>query len=184
MRSRSIQFAAVPLIALALAGCGKEKAVDAHNESPDAVATKVAEAGTLHFNPGRWETTMKIEKLDMGNVPAEAKQMMQGMMGKSHTITSCLTKEEAEKPAPKFFGEKSDKCTYEHFTMGGGSVDAKLNCAAAEGVQAITMKGAYTADTYQMTVNTTGGGSHGVKMDMTMSMDAKRVGDCTGTEGD
>lgn len=182
MRSRSIPFAAVPLIALALAACNSEKTVEAHNESPDAVASKVASAGTLHFTPGRWETVMKVDKFDMGNVPPEAKQMMQGMIGKARTITSCLTKEEAEKPAPKFFGEKSDKCTYQHFTMGGGTIDAQLDCKAEEGVQSITMKGNYTSDTYTMTVNSNGSGPGGVKMDMTMSMDAKRVGDCLGNE--
>lgn len=182
MRSRLAQFAAVPLIALALSACSKEKAVDVHGESPQAVASKVAEAGTLHFNPGRWETTMKIENLDLGDAPPEAKKMIQGMMGKARTITSCLTKEEAEKPTPKFFGEKSENCKYDHFTMGGGAIDAKLDCKAEEGLQSIVMKGNYTSDTYQMTVNTSGAGHAGMKMDMTMSMSAKRVGDCTGKE--
>ncbi|MDE2562270.1 MAG: DUF3617 domain-containing protein [Sphingomonadales bacterium] len=182
MRSRTARFAIAPLIALALAACSKQKAVDVHNESPQAVASKLADAGPVHFNPGRWETTIKIESLDLGNAPPEAKRMIQGMMGKARTVASCLTKEQADKPTPKFFGEKSDACTYDHFTMGGGAIDAKLDCKAEQGMQSIVMKGNYTPDTYQMTVNTTGGGHAGMKMDMTMSMQSRRVGDCTGKE--
>ena len=95
---RSALIAALPLAVLALGACSKEKSVEAHNESPESVASKVAEAGAMRFTPGRWEMTMKIDKLDLGDAPPEAKKMIAGMMGKERTVTSCLTKEGAEKP--------------------------------------------------------------------------------------
>jgi Protein of unknown function (DUF3617) len=169
---------AVPLV---LAGCSKP-AVDEKNASPQQVAKDVA-ASDLHFTPGRWETTMTFQKVDMGpNMPPQAKQMFERMAGKPRTVTSCLTKAEAAKPEPKFFGEQSKQCTYEHFTMGGGKIDAKMTCGQGAGPHEMTMTGTYGSDSYNMTVSTSGAPVQGMMMNMTMSMASKRVGECTGKE--
>lgn len=182
MRNSTLQLAALSLVALSLTACSKQKTVEAKNESAAAVSAKVAEAGTLHFTPGRWEMTTKIDKLDFSDAPPEAKQMIQGMIGKTHVTTSCLTKEEADKPTPKFFGEKSDECTYDNFSLGGGKVDATMHCKQGAGIQTVNMHGTYTPDSYQMTVDAKGAGHEGMMTNMTMSMNARHVGECTGTE--
>jgi hypothetical protein len=176
--------AAILSAALALSGCG-EKTVEANNEKPSAVASKVAEAnaaGAVKFNPGRWETTVKMVKLDADGMPPEAKQMMEKMMGQGHTVSSCMTKEEAEKPNGKFFGQADENCTYDHFSMGGGTLDAKLTCKAPQGTNVISMKGSYTPDTYTASMQMQAQGPNGKAMNMTMDMAAKRTGECTGKE--
>jgi hypothetical protein len=177
----------LPLIALsaalALAGCGSEKTVTASNESVSDVAKKVSEAG-MKFNPGRWESTMKFVKLDMEGMPPEAKDMMAKMMGKDRTFSSCLSKEEAEKPDAKFFGQADARCKYDSFTMGGGKIDAKMTCKAEQGLQTMTMAGTYTPDSYEMTMGIAGNGPEGKAMSMEMQVSAKHAGDCTGKEGE
>lgn len=167
--------------ALALAGCGSGKTVTATNESVSGVAQKVTDAG-LKFNPGRWESTMKFVKMDMEGVPPEAKDMMSKVLGKDKTFASCLTKQEAEKPDSKFFGQADDRCKYDSFSMGGGKIDAKMTCKAEQGTQTMTMNGSYTPETYQMTMAVDGMGPMGKAMSMEMQLSAKRTGDCTGKE--
>jgi len=173
----------LPLIALsaALAGCGSGKTVTATDASVSDVAKKVADSG-MKFNPGRWESTMKFVKLDMEGIPPEAREMMSKMLGKDRTFASCLSKEEAEKPGGKFFGQADDRCKYDTFAMGGGKIDAKMSCKSEHGTQAITMAGNYTADAYDMTMSINGQGPGGKAMSMQMALAAKHDGDCTGKE--
>lgn len=171
-------------VLLPLAAC-KQKAVEATNEKPSEVAAKVAAAngaGTVHFSPGRWETRIRMVKMDMNGVPPEAKQMMEKMMGQGRTVTSCLTPEQAEKPDGKFFGQADRNCTYDHFSMGGGKLDAKLTCKTAHGLQVMTMNGTFTGESYDSTMQMEGKGPTGEGMTMTMDVSAKRTGDCTGKE--
>ncbi len=48
----------------------------------------------------------------------------------------------------------------------------------------MVMKGSYSPDTYQMTVESTGSGQKGpmAGMSIKMTMDARRTGECTGDE--
>ncbi|GEO00954.1 hypothetical protein NSE01_27860 [Novosphingobium sediminis] len=175
----------LPLIALsaalALGGCGSGKSVTATNESVSGVAKKVADAG-LKFNPGRWDSTMKFVKMDMEGMPPEAKAMMSKILGKDRTFATCLTKEEAEKPDAKFFGQADERCKYDSFAMGGGKIDAKMTCKAEQGMQTMTMQGNYTAESYQMTMSINGAGPQGKAMSMEMQLNAKHNGECTGKE--
>lgn len=168
--------------ALVLAGCQK-KAVDVKNESVSGVVQKVTDAG-LRFRPGRWETAVKFVSMDMPGMPPQAQAAMGQVMGKGHAIASCLTKEQAEKPDSRFFGQADNHCRYDHFTMGGGTIDAALVCKGGEMDRTMKMHGSYTPETYDMTVESSGAGPNGKPMTMTMAMVSKRVGDCTGSEDD
>ena len=151
------------------------------NETVSGVAQKVADSG-MRFLPGRWETTMTFTKLDMPNLPPEAQKAMGQAMGKARTISSCLTKAEAEKPQGKFFGQVDKSCKYDTFTMGGGTIDAKMSCHNESHAQTMVMHGTYGPQSYEMTVDVDGKGPGGQPMTMTMGMTSKRVGDCTGKE--
>lgn len=175
----------LPLVALstalALAGCGSGKTVTATNESVSDVAKKVSDAG-LKFNPGRWESTMKFVKIEMEGMPPEAKEMMGKILGKDRTFATCLTKEEAEKPDAKFFGQADERCKYDNFSMGGGKIDAKMTCKAEQGAQTMTMVGGYTPDSYQMAMSMNGMGPQGKAMSMQMEVSSRHNGECTGKE--
>ncbi len=173
------------MLAVALSACGDDKAVDEKNASTATVAKKVADAG-MKLNPGRWELTMKFSRFDIEGMPPEAKQQMQGMLGQNRTFTSCLTKEQAEKPDGSFFGQQGDECRYDRFVMGDGKIDAAMTCKGegdqGMGAANMTLAGTYSADNYDMTMDMQGTAPNGKAMNMAMSLVSKRVGECRGDE--
>ena len=167
--------------ALLLSACNDGDSVTAKNESVESVAAKVAKSD-VRPRPGRWESTMKIEKMDMPGLPPEARAMMQKQLASAQTFTSCLTPEQAAKPNADFFQGKNSGCTYETFAMGGGKIDAVMTCAQNGRNQKVTMTGDYGPEAYAMNVSSTGEMQPGMAMSMAMSISSKRVGDCTGKE--
>lgn len=175
----------VLLVSVALAACKASPTVTATNASMEEVSNKVAAASASgqFVSPGRWETTMKITDISMPNAPAGMAEQMKGKMP-SKSVVSCLTPEEAKAPKGNFFGGQRD-CTYDHFTMANGTLDAKMVCKAQGATRTMVLKGRYSADTYQMTVESSG--NNGQKgpmagMSIKMEMNAQRTGECTGDE--
>ncbi|WP_408586297.1 DUF3617 domain-containing protein [Novosphingobium sp.] len=183
MRHLVLPAVTVAALSLGLAACNDRK-VEATNEKPSAVASKVAAAGgdSVRLNPGRWETRIRMVKMEIEGMPPEAKKAMGDMMGKERTVTSCLTREQAEKPDAKFFGQADEACTYDRFSMGGGTIDSKMTCKHEGGQQTMTMHGTYGGDSYATSMEMQGQGPMGKAMSMQMELSAKRTGDCTGKE--
>ena len=172
----------LPLVAaLALAACHKP-GVDAKNESAESVAKKMAASGVMP-RPGRWESAMKIEKMDLPGMPPQAQAAMQKSLGTVKTFTSCLTPEQVNRPNAGFFGSQGSGCTYQHFTMAGGTIDAEMSCNRASMQMHMTMQGTYSNDAYSIRVNNQGAMGPGRTMSTTMAIDSRRVGECNGTEG-
>lgn len=171
----------VALLGLTLAGCGKSGDVTAENESPEAVAKKVA-AANIKPQPGRWESSVKLEQMEMEGVPPQAKEAMAKQMGQVHTFASCLTPEQVDQPDGGFFQGGAKDCTYKHFTMAGGRIDAEMTCGKAPAVATMTMAGTYSATNYDIKVNSQGDMMPGRPMKMAMSISSRRAGDCNGTE--
>ena len=174
----------IVLVPVALAACNSSPTVTAKNASMAEVSNKVAEAAASgqFVSPGRWEATMKISDITMPGAPAGMAEKMKERMP-TKAMVSCLTPEEAKAPKGNFFGGQRD-CTYDHFTMANGQLDAKMVCKAGGQDRTMVMKGSYSPDTYQMTVESTGSGQKGpmAGMSIKMTMDAKRTGECTGDE--
>lgn len=173
---------------LLLAACGSGAQVEAENASVAEVQAKIKEAGGASemLNPGRWESTVRIEKVDIPGMPAElAERMKKAMAGR--TSASCLTPEQAKKPAAEFFaGKDRQGCRYDHFRMGDGELDAKMTCGGQGGGATIAMKGDYTPDSFRLAMTMDGKGMANAPqgaMSMAMAVDSKRVGECTGQEG-
>ncbi len=183
MRRLVLPAVTLAALSLGLAACNDRK-VEATNEKPSAIASKVAAAGadSVRLNPGRWETRIRMVKMDIEGMPAEAKQAMAQMMGRERTVTSCLTKEQAEKPDAKFFGQVDEACTYDRFSMGGGAIDSKMTCKHEGAQQTMTMHGTYGGDSYATSMEMQGQGPEGKGMTMQMELTAKRTGECTGKE--
>ncbi len=170
-----------------LAACNSGPSVSATNASGAEVAAKMKAAGVAGtmVSPGRWEATMTINSMSAPNMPPQFAAEMKKHMGQARTFVSCLTPEEAKAPKEDFFGGMDKSCRYEHFTMGGGTIDAVSKCSAAGGTRTMTMKGTYSADAYRMTIASSAEGAKGgpmAGMAMNMTMDAKRAGACTGKE--
>lgn len=171
---------AAAVAALSLAACKKE-AVVAKDESVESVAKKV-EAANLKPAPGRWEASMKFEKMDIPNMPPQAKEAMNKQMNVSQTFASCLTPEEANKPNGSFFQKGAENCKYEHFVMADGKIDAAMVCKERNTQVKMTMAGSYSTDQYDMHVTSQGEMQPGMPMSVSMSISARRTGACNGTE--
>ena len=176
------------LAPIALAACNSGgPTVTATNASAGEVAAKVeaATAGQSFVSPGHWDGTMTISEMSLPGMPAQMAEKMKTSMAKAKTFASCLTPEEAKQPKGRFFGGQSDQCRYDHFTMAGGAIDSVMKCNIGGMERTMTMKGNYSPDSYKMTVVSAGTATAANPMSgmtMTMTMEAKRTGECTGKE--
>ena len=170
------------LLACTLAACSAEPEVDARNASAQEVAEQVADAGgTASFvRPGKWQSRMQIEQFELPGAPPEAASAMRAMQERLQTGESCLEAEDVKRPNGDFFGAPGKNCRYDHFTMGGGKIDAVMQCSGDGTTQSMAMQGTYSADAYQMRVslNADAGAGPAGGMKMKMRVDAKRIGEC------
>jgi len=100
-------------------------------------------------------------------------------------VATCLTEADIKKPHENFFAGRSKNCRYDHFTMSGGTIDAKMSCAAGErgASMSMTINGTYSAENYEatMTMDSAGGGRMS-GMKMKSRTESHRVGECKGDE--
>jgi hypothetical protein len=169
----------VPLACLALAACNKDPQVSLTNATPEEVANAAAAAqtNTPPLRAGQWETRVEMLKIDMPGMPPQMVEMMKKRS--ATTVSSCMTEEQARKPSAETFApNRNAKCTFRHFTMGGGKLDATMACKEGEGAMTMTMKGDYAPEKidYQATIDTNGA----QKMTMATRVTAHRIGECTG----
>ena len=171
--------------ALALASCNKGPEVHATNASVAEVATKVraATAGQELIRPGEWESTTTVEDMSMPGMPAEIQAQMKKMMSshQSHSFKSCITEADVKKPKEGFFAGKNNECRYDHFTMGGGKIDAAMHCSAREGEQVMNVSGSYSPETYDVRMEMSGK-AEGQAMSMKSHTVSRRVGECSAAE--
>lgn len=172
-----------------LAACSKSPAVHEQDASVAEIAQKVREAGgdQSFVRPGLWQSKINIEQLDMPGMPPEMAGRMKTMMAQNqaHGFKTCLTAEDVKKPKEDFFAGKNNECRYDHFTMGGGKIDAEMHCGGKDGVNIMQMAGTYSPDSYQMQTSMKAHAANDAAgaMSMRMRIEAQRIGECTGKEG-
>lgn len=176
--------------AAALSACNKSPTVNAKNATPEEVAKKVQESGAdqgMTVEPGLWQSKVTIEKFEVPGMPPEIAERMKSVMaqGSVHDSQTCLTPEDVKKPKEDFFAGKDTTCRYDHFTMGGGRIDALMHCGKKEGGQTMRMAGSYASESYQMQMATEAdtGDEGGGAMQMQMRVEAHRVGECSAKQG-
>jgi Protein of unknown function (DUF3617) len=175
--------------ALALGACDKSPKIDETNATPAEVAQKARETGAdaAMISAGLWQSKVTIEKFDMPGMPPEMMQRMKAMTAENqaHDFETCLTREDVAKPKEDFFAGKNNQCRYEHFTMGGGKIDAVMHCGKGEGTQTMRLAGTYSPDNYQMQMATEVDGTNDAEgaMQMQLRVEAKRVGECSAKQG-
>jgi len=183
-------FAAVLSLPLAACGPTNTPTVKATNATPAEVQAKVAAAtgDTNLVRPGRWEGKMTMHDMQMSGLPPEVQQQMTARMSEPHPFTSCVTPEDVKAKRGFFTGAKDNHCTYDHFTMAGGKIDAAMICKESVGTMKATMAGSYTPDSYHFDMQSTteapgAGAAQGPgAQKMTITIDAKRTGECRGDE--
>jgi hypothetical protein len=173
--------------ALTLGGCNKSPKIDAKNATPAQVAQQVRASGAEQsmVQPGLWQSKVTIEKFEVPGMPPEMATRMKAMMAENqeHGFQTCLTAEDVKKPKEDFFAGKNNECRYDHFTMGGGKIDAVMHCGKGETMQ---MAGTYSPDSYQMQTSMSAAADKGDEasgMQMQMRVEAHRVGECSARQG-
>ena len=173
---------------LALPGCNKGT-VDEKNASVEQVAKAIAGASSeTRFTPGRWETSVTVTGIDAPNLPPHALAGAQAAMGKAHLVATCLSPEDAAHPEKNFFNRDVKTCRYDHFTMGGGKIDAALTCGgpaaglASAPQSSVKMAGTYDPTHYNMTMATRAEQGPGGAMTINMAMTSHLAGACRGNE--
>jgi hypothetical protein len=174
----SILFACAAL----LAACDTDPEVSARNATAEEVAEEVADAGgsDSFVRPGKWQSRVTIEKFELPGAPPEAAAAMRNMHERAQVHESCLTPEQARRPKEDFFAGAGKNCRYQRFDMGGGKLDAVMQCTGEGAAQTMTMAGTYGPDEYRMrmTMEAKAGSGPPGAMTMTMRVDAKRIGEC------
>ena len=178
-----MRLAVLPLALAALTGCSNEPEIDARNASPEDVAAQIgnAQSSDQFVRPGKWQSKVTIEQLELPGMPAQMAEQMKQVMARHQekTSESCLTPEQAKRPSEDFFAGKDNNCRYEHFTMGGGKIDAKMRCAAAAGAsQVMEMTGTYSPESYEMRMSTRTEGAGSAGMNMKLRVASTRIGAC------
>ena len=185
MRTLAVLFASC----VALAACNREPKVDVKNANASEVAEAVRESGVgstseYMVDPGKWSSKVTFQDMSVPGMTAEMQGRMKQMLAErtAQSFETCLTPEEAKRPKEDFFGGKNNQCKYDHFSMGGGKIDAKMRCEQQGVTQTMEMTGTYARDSYtmQMSSKAEGGPSRG--MSMKMRIDSKRIGKCDGKE--
>lgn len=164
---------------IALAACGKPK-VEADNATPAEVA-KAAAGSAPSFQPGRWETTVTMVKMEMPGMPPQAQAMMSHAQ-KSHTHSACITAEQAAKPDKDFFNSGRSDCVYDHFSLGDGKLDSKMTCKEEGHTMTMEMQGTFAPGEWQAHMVARGSMGGAGEMTSETEVHSKRVGDCNGTE--
>ena len=164
-----------------LTACNKSPTVEAKNATPEEVAKQVSAAGgeRVTVNPGKWVSKVTIENMHVPGAPPAMEAQMKGRGSEERDY--CLTPEEAKKPKENFFGGNRNECRYDHFTMGGGKIDAAMRCTHDKLTQVVNFKGSYSPNSYELAMDSSvaGGSSEMAGMSMSMRVDAKRVGECS-----
>ncbi|MEO6718145.1 MAG: DUF3617 domain-containing protein [Novosphingobium sp.] len=172
----------MPLFAgLALSACHSKPSVDAKNQSPEAVASQVAASGLLP-RPGRWQADLKFVSIDMPGMPPAAREAMSKSMATTKSTFTCLTAARASKLDAGFFQKAAPGCTYDHYTMADGKIDALMTCPPGHGPTRMAMTGTYGNDAYNMSIKGSSEMAKGMAMNIAMEVTSRRVGECDGTE--
>lgn len=169
------------LPALAAAACHPAPAVTADNATANQVAAKVAAAGgTTRLSPGHYAMTFAMTRVELASPQRTGDQIK-----RTRTNAVCVTPDRADRPAESLFtGQANANCTFDHFAMIGGAIDARTTCREGPVTLTSTMKETFSTDGFHVDVTTNSNGAPGqAPARVTATIDGRRTGACTGKEG-
>jgi hypothetical protein len=161
-------IAAVPAALLAACG-GGDSGGNAAKGGGEAKIEAVA------FQPGQWETTVQVTRMNIPNMPQGASPPTPPPT----TVRSCLTAEQARQPNANFLtgSGESGGCTSDNFSMAAGRISGTIQCNSQGTQMRATLDGRYSPTTYEMTMQSETQ-AQGMNMQMEARINARRIGDC------
>lgn len=139
---RKFALAAMALAITLTAGCDKPEPQEV---SPKTMAEAKAEARKIDRpRPGQYKQVVAITRFEMPNIPQADSDRMAEMVKATQETEFCLTPEESEKGFRDMFQDvgKGGECRYSRFDVGGGKVDAQLDCSSVtEGTATFVLSG-------------------------------------------
>lgn len=167
---------------LLAASCSKR--ADDTSEAGMSAAQVSSEARKIKLEPGEWETTTKVTKIEVQGLPKAAAEKASG----TNTVTrNCITPAEAARPDANILsGTKEGNCTYQRFSMAGSKIDAAMTCSprGLPGKMAMTLEGDYSPTAYVLDMAMKADLPGSMAMDMKASVSGRRIGECSAGTGE
>ena len=176
------KFVIVGFAALALAACF-DKGADADNDgkvSDTEAKAEMAKGGAMATKPGLWEVKTSFSDVTVEGVPKAVAAQMKAQLAKGVTVSSCLTKEQVDKPGTDFFGGSPEaNCTFDKLDRSGDTTMIEIPCKPGGGMTLKSiMNGSFAAESYKLDVVQTMQGGPVGNVKMTGIAEGTRVGDC------
>jgi hypothetical protein len=180
MRQTS-RFAMLAAAALALAGCSKASDDAAGSGGTSVDPAKAAAEMAFQFKPGKYRTTIEIQKFEIPGMPAAFAGQMKAMMSKEAASEYCVSPEQATRGLEIMKEQMGKgKCQFERFDAKAGSVDSVFTCNSGEGMQLRSVsKGTYTETGSRAAVTADMSMPGGKAMHVEQTVTMERIGDCT-----
>ena len=171
------------ITALLLIGCGgsQDKTANGAAGAPaaDASAAGAPAAGgaAASFQPGQWEVTTQVTRMNIPNMPAGAAPPTPPPT----TVRYCMTAAEASRPGANFLtgSGQSGGCTYSDFSMTGGRLQGTVQCNQQGTTMRTTMTGQFSATSYEISQQAQIEAA-GMRTEVESRTTGRRVGDCPG----
>lgn len=171
------------LSAAALAACGQSASDSAEGGAAAAGKDALANAAEVAFQmqPGKYRTTVTINKIEIPGMPGGMGDQMKAMLSKAANHESCVSSEQAARGIEIMKEQMArGQCQFDKFEASGGKLDSVFTCKTAEGME---MRAASTG-TYSDTGSTVSAkgemtGPGGVQMRVEQTMVTERIGDCS-----
>ena len=176
----TMHHAVLAAFAIGLAGCNQ-----ASNETTEAGGESVdpAEAAAemaFQFKPGKYRTSIEIQRIDIPGMPAAMAGQMKAMMSQKTSSEYCISPEQAKRGLEVMKEHMSKgKCRFDQFDAKAGSVDSIFVCDTAEAMQLRAVsKGTYTETGSQAAVKADMTMPGGKSMHIEQTVTMERIGEC------
>lgn len=177
---KSIAYPCIALAALALAACGKSATESETAASGGSSAIEKAAEVAFQMQPGKYRTSVAIQKVEIPGMPANVAAQMKAMMSKNSTSESCITPDRAAKGIEVMKEQMAKgQCSFDKFEATGGTVDAAFTCQSGDQMTVkATSKGTYTptGSVVRATGDMTGPGGKTIHIEHIIT--TERIGDC------
>jgi len=184
---KRLVFAAAASALLASCGTEAEESTDGADAGGEAASGDLsmaevaerAEAASVKPQPGLYRSQVELVDADIPGAPAQAMEMMRGMMDRSFEY--CLTPEEAEGGYEQMADQSQEgDCSFQKFDIDGGDIDAAMTCDGGGGPVSMTMQGTGTETSADFTMSMKGNMGGTGEGSMTIRAQHERIGECEG----